>query len=357
MTSIKRSGRLLPDFFVIGAPKCGTTSVYSYLKEHSQIFMPSLKEPHYFSTDFPELAQVSEPEHYRRLFAKAAPDSVIGEASVWYSFSQAAVANILAVNPATKFILMLRNPVDAAAALHSQFLRSGKENVIEFEEAWHLQFERRRGRSLPAYCPEPRCLQYREVFSYAPQLERLLGAVPAQRIKVYVFEEMFCEPRAFYVDLLTFLEVDDDHRQLFEVENSNREFRARWIAELLASIPESARDRLGGIRTMMHAIGLRPAELLLPAATRPARRRPLQKEFRRYLSAEFASDVEKLEEILGRPMVLWRERDCFSAVSADTLADQQVRQVGGRPPPQHHRERHAEVEARALDEPPIGVAS
>lgn len=317
--------------------------------------MPSLKEPHFFSTDLPSISQVSGLQNYRRLFSEAAPDRVIGEASVWYSFSRVAVTNILDANPNAKFILMLRNPVDAAAALHSQFLRSAKENVIEFEDAWHLQFDRRRGRSLPAYCPEPRCLQYREVFSYAPQLKRLLDAAPAQNMKVYVFEEMFCEPRAFYVDLLTFLDVDDDHRQAFEVENSNREFRARWIGKLLASIPVGARDRLGVARKAMHAIGIRPAELLLSATTRPGQRRPLQKRLRRYLAAEFASDVEKVEEMLGRPLVLWRERDCFSPVSTDQSGDHQ-RQVGGRLP-QHQRERPAKVEPLTINEPPVGVAS
>jgi len=299
--------------------------------------MPTLKEPHFFSTDLPNLMQVSSMDSYRRLFAKASQDCVIGEASVWYSFSQVAVTRILKANPDAKFILMLRNPIDASTALHSQFLRSGKENVIDFEEAWHLQLERRRGRSLPAYCPESRCLQYREVFSYAPQLRRLLNAAPRRQVKIYLFEEMFREPRAFYVDLLTFLQVDDDHRQIFEVENSNREFRARWIGEMLTGVPESARDKLYKIRTAMHAIGIRPAELLLSAATRPGRRRPLPQEFRRYLAAEFASDVEKVEEILGRSLTLWRERDCFSLVSVE-LATQHVAVADAARPPQRHLE-------------------
>jgi hypothetical protein len=299
--------------------------------------MPALKEPQFFSTDFPNLVQVSGFANYRRLFEKAPQDCVIGEASVWYSFSQVAITRILHANPEAKVILMLRNPIDASAALHSQFVRSGKENVINFEEAWHLQLERRRGCSLPAYCPEPRCLQYREVFSYAPQLKRLLDAVPPERVKIYLFEEMFREPRAFYIDLLTFLQVDDDHRQIFEVENSNREFRARWIGEMLTGLPECARDKLYLIRTAMHAIGIRPADLLLSAATKPGRRRPLPQEFRRYLAAEFASDVEKVGEILGRPLTLWHERDCFSPVS-EGFATQWVAAADTARAPQRHLE-------------------
>jgi len=179
----------VPDFFIIGAPKCGTNALYSYLKEHPQVYMPDLKEPQYFSRDFPDLAQVDSQDAYERLFAPAPAGAVLGEASVWYLYSDAAVPAIREANPAARFIAILRNPIDAAHSLHTQFLRSLKESEDDFETAWNLQEERRHGRKLPRYCPEPRCVQYQEAHSFGLQVQRLMERVPADQLKVLIFEE------------------------------------------------------------------------------------------------------------------------------------------------------------------------
>ena len=55
----------IPDFFLLGAPKCGTSAPYEYFREHPPIFMPRLKEPHYFSTDIREYGSVQTEEDYR----------------------------------------------------------------------------------------------------------------------------------------------------------------------------------------------------------------------------------------------------------------------------------------------------
>ena len=143
----------IPDFFIIGAPKCGTNALYSYLGGHPHVFMPALKEPQYFCHDFPGLAQVRNQDDYTRLFEVAPAGAVLGEASVWYLYSEVAVPAIRAANPATKLIVILRNPIDAAYSLHTQFLRSLKETEDDFEAAWNLQEPRHHGRGCRATAP------------------------------------------------------------------------------------------------------------------------------------------------------------------------------------------------------------
>ncbi len=172
----------LADFCIIGAPKCGTTALYAYLRDHPGVFMPEPKEPHYFCTDFPNYRKVRSCAAYRELFQAAPPGVLLGEASVWYLFSEVAVARILDDNPASRMIVMLRNPVDMVWALHAQLIHSLDEDVLDLETAWDLQAARAQGQHLPVHCREPKHLQYRAAGSYSHQLERLFRLVPRDRV-------------------------------------------------------------------------------------------------------------------------------------------------------------------------------
>jgi hypothetical protein len=111
-----------PNFFIIGASKCGTTSLCRWLSEHPNVFICPEKEPHFFNTDDVQRG-TSTLGKYEALFAGVKKEhTAIGEASVWYLSSSAAVPNILAYQPDTKFIVMVRSPLQMAPALHAQVL-------------------------------------------------------------------------------------------------------------------------------------------------------------------------------------------------------------------------------------------
>src|SRR3954468_1950993 len=112
-----------PSFFIVGAPKCGTTSLNDYLRQHPRIFIPERKELHYFGSDLTFLkTQRPTREEYLAHFAAAQPQQIAGEASVWYLYSQLAAREIHDFCREAKFIIMLRNPVDMMHSLHSQYL-------------------------------------------------------------------------------------------------------------------------------------------------------------------------------------------------------------------------------------------
>ena len=159
-----------PNFFIIGAPKCGTTSLARWLSEHPEVFMSPVKEPHFFSTDF-SLGDFSDENSYYALFADACPNHIaVGEASATYLRSEVAVMNIENKHRRARYIVMLRNPVDMAHSLHWQAVFSGDENAEDFEQAWRLNSKRENGQDIPPNCRDPKTVQYRRFCSLGEQL-------------------------------------------------------------------------------------------------------------------------------------------------------------------------------------------
>jgi len=145
-----------PDFFIPGAPKSGTSSMYEYLRQHPEIYFPSLKEPRYFATDQDSGFDrdgpffVRELEDYLALYRGVRGEKRIGDASVQYLSSRAAPERIREFSPDARFIVLVRNPVDIAYSLHGQRLAGGGEDIEDFEEALAAEPDRRAGRRLPS---------------------------------------------------------------------------------------------------------------------------------------------------------------------------------------------------------------
>ena len=138
-----------PNFFIVGAPKCGTTAMYTYLDAHP-VFMPDRKEPHFFGSDLEHLPiDARSRDEYLGLFAPAGDKKRIGEASVYYMISHTAAQEIAAFNPAAHIIIMLREPVDMLHSLYHHLLYSGSETEATFEAALAAEPDRRAGRRLP----------------------------------------------------------------------------------------------------------------------------------------------------------------------------------------------------------------
>src|ERR1700686_4114710 len=172
-----------PDFFMVGAPKCGTTALYRCLQAHPDIFVPERKEPHHFGTDLYSPTYVRNLDEYLSLFAGAEEKKRVGEASVWYLYSKCAAAEIRAFHPHASVIMMLRNPVDMLYSLHSQHLYNGTEEIVDFADALSAEADRKKGRRLPEGVPAVERLFYREVAKYRDQVGRYLRAFGSANVK------------------------------------------------------------------------------------------------------------------------------------------------------------------------------
>jgi hypothetical protein len=300
-----------PNFFILGAPKCGTTSLAAWLSEHPQILIPRIKEPHFFNTD-DKRGTVSLQE-YEKLFAEARScHKAIGEASVWYLYSSTAVTNILQYQPQARFIVMIRDPVEMAPALHADMVLSGHENVREFELAWALQEQRRLGRKLPAFSWAARRLLYGDVCRLGEQVARLLSLVTREKVLTVCLDELASDPRRDYVRVLQFLGVDDDGRRNFPIYNRARTMRwpvaARFLFVLL-----QLKERLG--LDLNFDLWSRFREFNLREETRKSVSPQIVDMLRRY----FASDVVLLGRMIGQDLTRWSDSSGQVHVKRDEI--------------------------------------
>jgi hypothetical protein len=285
-----------PNFFILGAPKCGTTSLAAWLSEHPHIYMPE-KEPHFFNTDHRRF--LNSMESYERLFAGAnARHRAVGEASVWYLSSASAVKNILDYAPDAKFIVMLRNPIDMAPSLHEEQVFTGREDVADFAKAWNLREARRAGRCLPTMVWDPKLVQYDDLCSLGVQVQRLLQTVPRERVKFLLLEDVARDPGDAYRSVLEFLSVDDDRRQDFETHNRAKARRWKSLVTVAWAV-SSAKAALG----MERGLGLWKRIDAMNRVERP--RPPIGDDMKQVLRDYFATDVALLQNLIRRDLSQW----------------------------------------------------
>jgi len=297
-----------PNFFIVGAPKCGTTALSEYLRAHPNIFFSQPKEPHFFATDFPNHRAVSTLEKYMTLFHEVQPNHLrVGEGSVWYLYSRDAVRNIYAYNPNARLIVMIRNPIDLVHSLHSQTLISIDEDEKDFEKAWNLQELRKSGKRIPRRCRTPALLQYRDIGKLGAQMERLLEVFPKEQVKVILFDDFVADTKCIYEDVLSFLHIPSDKREYFPQTNKNRQHRIRWLGQFTQCPPEGLlraygyfKDRVG-IKNSGHLL----MQILRKTNSVSRVREPLRTEFRRTLTKDFEQDIRILERIIDRDLSYW----------------------------------------------------
>jgi hypothetical protein len=288
-----------PDFFIVGAAKCGTTALFRYLAAHPAVFMPENKEPEYFCTDLPRDGHVATLAEYEALFSSAQPNALTGEASVMYLYSKVAIGHIMAHNTDAKIIAILRNPIEAARSMHAFQWDYGLEDVSDFERAWRLQKPRREGQHLPSRWPYPEHLQYGELYCYASQVRRLLAQVPRTQCLFLIFEEFFADPSREFARLLKFLGLSPISTQTaFPVVNQTIGTRSTLLERLLRQPPPA----LLPLRHAAHAVGFHPLRALVSLNRVAGRKRPLRKSFRAELEEYFSGDVAELEQLLGRKL-------------------------------------------------------
>lgn len=276
-----------PNFFILGAPKCGTTSLARWLEQHPQVFMSLIKEPHYYSTDLANRA-VRDSSSYKKLFTGGLETQrAIGEASTWYLFSKEAVSSIEREYVDPHYIVMSRDPVEMFRSLHHHNLRVLHENEPNPERAWHLQQERSKGLKIPKNCTEPLFLQYKKACSLGSQLERLYELVPRERILHITLEEMRTNPRQQYLAALSFFGVEDDGRTDFRAENQARGHRSASLQRLI---------KWGG--RAKRSLGIQRGFGLAKLNDRASAKPELAAEFRQYLDSEFADERRKLDALI-----------------------------------------------------------
>jgi hypothetical protein len=290
----------MPNFFIIGAQKAGTTSLYHYLDQHPQIYMSPIKEPHFFEGMQSEYRRpgrktkpVTELGDYLALFEGVSDEKAIGEASTSYLFSMRAPTLIRRSVPDAKIIAVLRNPADRAYSNFLHLVRTGREPLASFAEA--LQAEE--GRTQDKWGP---MWYYKQKGFYHDQVKRYFDTFGRDQVRIYLYDDLRGEPFGMLRDIFRFLEVDETFVPDASIEHN-----------------PSGLPRNKTLYTQVRRLTARKPALLerfLP--TKPYRYLksrffvkppPFPAEVRRQLIDSYREDILKLQNLIGRDLSPWLE--------------------------------------------------
>jgi hypothetical protein len=318
----------MPDFFIIGHAKCGTTALYEMLRRHRDIYMPEYKEgagkePWFFSRDNPDPQAGNERsvdstgrrdmslEQYLSLFADARPDQRVGEASTSYIWSKSAAARIAEACPDAKIIAILREPASFLRSLHQQLLVNHHESEQDFAKALALDDARREGRHIPSHSYWPGALIYSDRVRYVEQLRRYHAVFPPEQVLVLIYDDFRRDNEATVRRVLRFLEVDDAAPIAVLDANPSITLRSKRLNDLRRALRAGRNPLLRGLRNTGKAL---TTERMREAVFYPLQRRLVyahpgrtDEDLMNELRRRFRPEVEKLSEYLGRDLItLWR---------------------------------------------------
>ena len=286
-----------PNFFIVGAPKYGTTSLAHWLSEHPAVFMTRIKELDFFNSDIRKTFAESMDEYLAHFDGATEKHEIVGEASTGYLRSHVAVPAIERAFPGSRYIVCLRNPVEMAWAWHRQMLYESWEVVQDFEAAWSLQAARCDGKWIPANCIEPANLQYAEVCALGSQVERLLEIVGAGRLHFVQLEHLRDHPADTYHGILSFLDIPEDGREYFPVLNATKRLPKALTRAIRTVTDFKRRHHIG--------VGLGFLNATARRLSRPERE-PMPAAVRLMLCDHFRLEVQKLQYCIGRDLSYWR---------------------------------------------------
>ncbi len=261
----------LPNFFIIGAMRSGTTALARYVGAHPGVFMAPEKEVHFFDRHHDRGL-----DWYRSRFAGYEGQSAVGEATQTYLYLSEVPAKIAAVAPDAKLIAILRNPVGRAYS-HYWMNRSLRTESRPPEEA------------LTAEPGAPVFFPYLDRGRYLAQLQRVCKHFPREQLHVLLFEELLAGPAETFAAVCSFLGIDASVRpdNLGVPINSHVEFRSMKVRELGRKLPG-------------------PLALVVGRLNRKSVSYPkIDPALRRELAGRFTEDNARLAEWLGRDLSIW----------------------------------------------------
>ncbi len=290
----------LPNFVVVGAPKCGTTSLYHYLRQHPEVYLPARKELHYFTREL-LLRDTAGPgdgavlrhlcptsEAYAAEFSAAGTATALGDISPSYFDFPEVAGQMRRELGDPRIVILLRDPIAKAFSQYMHLVRDGRE-TLAFHDALRAEADRTaRGWSL--------IWRYAASSIYAERVRRYLDTFGPERVRIFLFEEFSREPQAVLDELWRFLEVDPGVRaDTSQVFNASSRPRSRALAGLV-----SKRSPLAAAARAVIPASLRLRAVELVRRLNAGRKGEVDERSRAYLREYFAADVRETETLLAR---------------------------------------------------------
>lgn len=313
--------------FIVGAPRCGTTTMSRLLAAHPRIATPFVKEPHFFSLH--DLRGLSEAELRTRVerdyidhfFVNRERGQDIGlDGSVSYLYTPEQLGPILKLWPDARFIVGVRDPLTLLPSLHRRLLFIGDESLQRFEDAWGAVPDRAAGRRIPRRCADPRWLRYDEAGRFGTYVERLFATVGRERCMVVVFDDLVGDPEGQYRRIMEFVGLSPVEGVDVSAVRESKHVRYPWLQRLLKRPPrfllpyltnieyrrrimKPGTDEISNAGAAEKLLSLRKRILRWNEADGPKEIVPLavQQDIRDHLKEE----IERLAELIGRDLSHW----------------------------------------------------
>ncbi len=294
----------VPDFFIVGHHKSGTTALYEMLRRHPQIYMPDVKEPRYFAEDLrfqfepqPSNHLPKTYEEYLSLFTSARPDQRVGEASPSYLKSHTAAQAIARVQPAARIIAILREPASFVRSLQLQLLQEHVETETDLRQAVANEQVTHGGRQV---------LRYSDHVHYVEQLRRYHARFAPEQVLVLIYDDFRNDNEATVRGVLRFLDVDD--QAPIHVVDANPTVRVRSVR--LDGLTRKLYSRSGPAKALNTTV-----KVLTPQRARRRMMRTIRRQIvygepqappestMMELRARYKAEVVALSEYLDRDLV------------------------------------------------------
>ena len=304
----------MPDFFMIGAAKSGTSALWHHLREHPEIYMSPRKQTRFFVFDVedpsfhgPAPKDLQRPyaianlQDYLTLFDGVREETAVGEASWTYLYRPEAAGRIREYVPEARLIVILRNPADRAYSHYSQNLQDGREALADFSRALALEEARIRDNWWPEF-------HYVRMGLYCAQLKRYFEIFDRDQIKVFLHEDFNSDPYGLLRDTFEFLGVDETFTPHAAIRsNPSGVPKSKSLHALLRRL-ESTRPK---IERFVPEKTLRPMVRL----SRNLKNRNVVRlqispgERRRLIDEYFREDLEGLQQLIQRDLSAWLGND------------------------------------------------
>jgi hypothetical protein len=306
VAAARAAGHKIPDFWIVGHPKSGTTALYEMLKRHPQIFMPELKETLFLAREMhPGLVSPIHPdtlEQYLALFAPARLDQKAGEASPSYLRSPLAAARIRELEPDARIIAVLREPASFLRSVHLELLQDHVETEKDFRRAIEREQAELKDKPVHWYADER--------VEYVKHLRRYFDDFAPEQVLVLIYDDFRADNEAVVRQVLEFLGVDSDAPIETSEANPTVLVRSPRMYEMVRSVylgrnpaARAANAAIKAVTTqrLRHG-GLRTLRSRVLYGKPPPPDEQLMLEMRR----RFKPHVQELSEYLDRDLVgLW----------------------------------------------------
>jgi len=292
----------LPNLYIIGASKCGTTSLYNYLKAHQNIYLPNEKELHFHSFKYLEnmtggpgdrdviSSCCSNLDEYRTHYENTKDARIIGDCSPSYFFHSNSTESIIATAENPKGVVLLRNPIDKMYSQYLHLVRNDREH-LSFEDALDAETERKSKNYSDMWL-------YAESGLYADKLSQFINTFGDKNIKVVLFDDFKNNTSRVVESLITFLDLDPTDKPV-EYNIFNKGNAVPRFGQFSLDIINNQHVRQAIEKALPSHISNKAKNIAKSLILKKAD--GVSRKLRQKYSKHFRSDIASLEKIIGGP--------------------------------------------------------